>query len=78
MRRARHPPRRVAGRSLSLAARPASAQARSRPNGRKRDSHSFASVLLNETSLPLSEIVSLTGLDIYKIVGLKLIMRSMA
>lgn len=54
------------------------AQARSRSNGRKRDSQSYATVLLNETSLPLSEIVSLTGLDIYKVVGLKLKMRSMA
>ncbi len=45
---------------------------------RKRDSQSFARVLLSETSLPLSEIVTLTGLDIYEIVGLKLRMRAPA
>ena len=49
-----------------------------RPRGRCRSPHSFAKVLLSETSLPLGEIVSLTGLDIYRIVGLKLKMRSAA
>jgi hypothetical protein len=46
-----------------------------RTNGRRRNAHSFARVLLAETSLPLSEIVSLTGLDIYKVAGMKLKMR---
>ena len=45
---------------------------------RSRTPHSFARVLLSETALPLSEIVSLTGLDIYRVVGLKLKMRSAA
>ena len=35
-------------------------------------------MLLKETRLPLTEIVSLTGLDIYKVVGLKLKMRPFA
>lgn len=45
---------------------------------RSRSPHSFARVLLSETTLPLGEIVSLTGLDIYRVVGLKLKMRSAA
>ena len=49
-----------------------------KPNGRCRSPYSFAKVLLSETSLPLREIVSLTGLDIYRVVGLKLKMRSPA
>lgn len=49
-----------------------------RPVGRGRGPHSFARVLLSETTLPLREIVSLTGLDIYRVVGLKLKMRSTA
>ena len=35
-------------------------------------------LLLAETSLPLEEVVELTGLNIYDIVGLKLKMRSAA
>ena len=42
----------------------------------KRNPHSHAKVLLQETSLPLMEICSLTGLDIYEVVGLKLKMRA--
>ena len=49
-----------------------------KPNGRCRSPYSFAKVLLSETSMPLREIVSLTGLDIYRVVGLKLKMRSPA
>lgn len=49
-----------------------------KPGGRSRSPHSFAEVLLSETSMPLGEIVSLTGLDIYRVVGLKLKMRSHA
>ena len=45
---------------------------------RSRTPQSFARVLLSETTLPLREIVSLTGLDIYRVVGLKLKMRSAA
>ena len=51
---------------------------RRRRDGRKRDSQSFARVLLSETTLPLSEIVTLTGLDVYKVVGMKLKMRPLA
>ena len=52
--------------------------ASTRPRGRCRNPQSFARILLSETSLPLGEIVSLTGLDIYRVVGLKLKMRSAA
>ena len=47
-----------------------------RRNSRKRDPKSHARVLLAETSLPLEEICSLTGLDIYEVVGMKLRMRA--
>ena len=46
-----------------------------RRNGSKRNPHSHAKVLLKETSLPMLEICSLTGLDIYEVVGMKLKMR---
>ncbi len=49
-----------------------------RRNSRKRDPKSHARVLLAETSLPLNEICSLTGLDIYEVVGMKLRMRDAA
>jgi Protein of unknown function (DUF2786) len=48
--------------------------ARSNPSRRSGDS--FARVLLSETSLPFTEIASLTGLDIYQVVGLKLKLRA--
>jgi len=57
--------------------RPASTGART-ASQRSRSPQSFAKVLLSETTLPLREIVSLTGLDIYRVVGLKLKMRSAA
>lgn len=57
--------------------RPASAGAQ-KSSQRSRSPHSFAKVLLSETTLPLREIVSLTGLDIYRVVGLKLKMRTAA
>ena len=41
----------------------------------KRNPKSHATVLLKETSMPIEEIASLTGLDIYEVVGLKLKMR---
>ena len=47
-----------------------------RRNGSKRNPHSHAQILLKETSLPMLEICSLTGLDIYEVVGLKLKMRA--
>lgn len=45
---------------------------------RKMESWNHARLLLAETSLPLEEVVELTGLNIYDIVGLKLKMRSAA
>jgi len=47
-----------------------------RRNPSKRNPHSHAKILLAETSLPLLEICTLTGLDIYEVVGLKLKMRT--
>lgn len=44
----------------------------------KRNPESHAQVLLRETSLPLQEIASLSGLDIYSVVGMKLKMRATA
>ena len=43
---------------------------------RTRDPWSHARTLLSETSLPLSEVVDITGLDIYQVAGLKLKMRN--
>ncbi len=47
-----------------------------RRNPSKRNPHSHAQILLKETSLPMMEICSLTGLDIYEVVGIKLKMRA--
>lgn len=47
-----------------------------RRNNRKRDPKSHATVLLEETSLPLEEIASMTGLSMYELVGMKLKMRA--
>lgn len=47
-----------------------SAQSRER-----RNPYAHARTLLEETSLPLAEIVDITGLDIYQVVGMKLKMR---
>lgn len=44
----------------------------------RRDPIKHASVLLEETRLPFSEIASITGLSVYAIVGMKLKMRSAA
>jgi len=46
-----------------------------RQNGRRMDPHDHARVLLTETSLRLRDIVDITGLDIYQVVGLKLALR---
>jgi hypothetical protein len=48
---------------------------KSKSAGARRNPQAHAHVLLSETSLPLKEIVSLTGLDIYEIVGMKLKLR---
>lgn len=53
--------------------RPAAPRFRRKASRRNPEAH--AQVLLTETTLPLAEIVSLTGLDIYEIVGMKLKMR---
>ena len=42
---------------------------------RKMDPFKHAAILLEETSLPFHEVAAITGLDIYKVVGLKLKMR---
>lgn len=47
-----------------------------RRNGSKRNPRSHAQVLLRETSLPIDEICSLTGLDTYEVVAMKLKLRS--
>ncbi len=50
-----------------------------RSNSRsRRNPISHAAVLLKETSLPFDEIADITGLDVYKIVGMKLKMRKAA
>lgn len=49
-----------------------------RKNGRRRNPLVHARVLLNETQLPLSEIASICGIDVYTVAGLKLKMREEA
>jgi hypothetical protein len=46
-----------------------------RTNGRRMNPRDHARILLTETSLRLREIVDITGLDIYQVVGLKLALR---
>jgi hypothetical protein len=46
-----------------------------RQNGRRMNPRDHARVLLTETSLRLNDIVDITGLDIYQVVGLKLALR---
>jgi hypothetical protein len=48
---------------------------KSKKAGARRNPRAHAHVLLAETSMPISEIVSLTGLDIYEVVGMKLKLR---
>ena len=47
-----------------------------RRNGTKRNPQSHATVLLQETSMPIDEIAALTGLDTYEVVALKLKLRT--
>jgi hypothetical protein len=42
---------------------------------RRMEPYRHARVLLAETSLPIEEIADITGLDVYKVAGLKLQMR---
>lgn len=51
---------------------------RSNKNPSKRNPESHARVLLSETSLPLREVADLSGLDFYRVVGMKLKMRVLA
>jgi len=46
-----------------------------RNNGRRRNPLVHASVLLRETQLPMTEIASICGLDVWTVAGLKLKMR---
>ncbi|MFQ5972431.1 MAG: hypothetical protein ACE5Q3_08860 [Alphaproteobacteria bacterium] len=61
-----------------------SEQAQPGRTARRYHSHSrmnpflHARMLIRETSLPLREIASITGLDIYQVVGMKLKMRAAA
>jgi hypothetical protein len=48
---------------------------KSKSAGARRNPRAHAHVLLSETSMPISEICSLTGLDIYEVVGMKLKLR---
>ena len=48
---------------------------KSKSAGSRRNPRAHAHVLLSETSMPIKEIVSLTGLDIYEVVGMKLKLR---
>jgi hypothetical protein len=49
-----------------------------RKNGRRRNPLVHAQVLLKETQLPLNEIASICGIDLYAVVGVKLKMREEA
>jgi len=42
---------------------------------RRMEPYRHARVLLEETTLPIEEIASITGLDVYKVAGLKLKLR---
>ena len=46
-----------------------------RPNPRRRSPLAHARILLTETRLPLPEIASISGLDIWRVAGLKLKLR---
>jgi len=54
------------------------AQSAPRANPARMEPRDHARVLLTETSLRLREIVDITGLDIYQVVGLKLMLRTAA
>ena len=49
-----------------------------RRNGRRRNPKVHAEVLLKETQLPLTEIASICGLDVWTVTGIKLKMREEA
>lgn len=60
-----------AGEGVSIAAKPREGVT----SRRRMDPLKHAAVLLQETSLSFHEVAEITGLDIYKVVGLKLKMR---
>lgn len=47
-----------------------------RASQRRMNPKRHASILLRETSLPFEEVARITGLDVYKVVGMKLKMRA--
>jgi hypothetical protein len=69
-------------RGLDRAERKAAERARNAPrregrmSSKGRDRFSFARVLLAETALTFREVASITGLNVYQVVGLKLKMRT--
>jgi hypothetical protein len=70
-------------RGLDRAERRAAEAARNAPrregrmsSSKGRDRYAFARVLLAETSLPFREVASITGLNVYQVVGIKLKMRA--
>ena len=68
-------------RGLDKGKRGSSERAAPRKSSKKssqRDPRNYAQVLLTETAFSLDEIVGLTGLNIYEVVGLKLKMRPAA
>ena len=47
-----------------------------RNSGRRMNPNRHAAILLKETSLPFNEVARITGLNVYKVVGMKLKMRA--
>jgi hypothetical protein len=47
-----------------------------RSSGRRMNPTRHAAILLKETSLPFNEVARITGLNVYKVVGMKLKMRA--
>ena len=68
---------RARGLDVHMPAPPRAAR-RPRLSRSRRNPYSLARLLIRETSLPLREIVDITGLDIYEIVAMKLKMRQAA
>ena len=47
-----------------------------RNSSRRMNPARHAAILLRQTSLPFNEVARITGLDVYKVVGMKLKMRA--
>jgi hypothetical protein len=69
---------RMRGLDADELARRAQRDKRPRPNNRRMEPREHARKLLTETQLRLKDIVDITGLDIYQVVGLKLLLRRAA